>query len=482
MDKNSEQVQVPQEQPVKRKRGRPRTKQLPDENAPPKKRGRKPKPKDETAPKKVKRKFNKTLWKASDFTLSIMTRDSSPEREEVVLEVPINSEQVENPESLLSDNENNIDTVTDTNDRHIKRFKPDETIEKKTCIEDLIEERNDDDEEIERRLENTMERLPESLFLKKPKKPISPPLYNPEIDIGGGINHLKLVTSFNDDVVLSDSDIDDKEIQFTDIRLSESSSSENSTSENDSSEEEFNLRIEKRRKPGESRIDVSKIKPIFQTSAPDHIPYSSNLINSGINHKEIYSVLPQIYNFTDGKDVNWPERTNIHCWWDCHSFDTVPIPAPMECNRTLKKFKVRGCFCSFNCALAFVASTERAQDTSLVNYFYTRWIGKRVNIRKAPPREALDIFGGPMTIDEFRKSFTSMTRIELVKPPLIPQTEKIEFSFIRPLINKKTTGEIKDENNNLEDVSKIIPATKLARKKSIRKGKASISSQFQKIK
>lgn len=483
MEKDPEHLE---EHPVKRKRGRPRTKERPAENATPKKRGRKPKPKeDDPKAKKTKKKFETKIWKASDISLTIMTRDLSPKRE-TILEIPINSDNVTNPDELLAETTGSqvVPIGQNPDERFAKRFKPDDTMPraKPNNLTELVDERNSQDKEFAQLNDQAEKKLPKSLFTKRPKKPVSPPEYNPNIDIED-VKELKIVAGFNDDAELLENEIDEKTIEFrtqSDDNCSMSSSSMSTSESSNDDDEVFKVSVVKAyKKPGETFVDASKRVPDFQTTMPEHIPFSTSLINSGIVYKEIYSVLPEIYEFSaNGKTLDWPERTSIHCLWDTYSFDTVPIPVPISYNKNLRKFRVRGCFCSFNCALAYSLNSN-LRNTPLLSYFYTRWTGKSAHIKRAPPREALAIYGGTLTIDQFRKSFNTLTRINLIVPPVIPQVEKLEFSHVRPLVNNpKSDSLFPNSRNNLENVSKIIPETRLQRKVPMHKEKSSILAQF----
>ena len=270
---------------------------------------------------------------------------------------------------------------------------------------------------------------------------------------------LQIVKRFNDTSSFEEPEV----MQVEHISSSSDSSDTDSSSEKPKNPDQFR--------------NKGPAVPAFKTAVPGHIPYRTSLINTGIVHKEIYDVLPTIYEFSKSgsRDEKWPKRTNIHCWWDAHSFNTVPIPAPCDYNRTLRKFRVNGCFCSFNCALAYVSQTSSANG-SLLNYFYKKWTGKKCYLKAAPPRQALAIFGGPLTIQQFRENFNSETKINLIVPPLIPRIQKIEFSYVKPLVGNSTPRNTID--NNLEDVSQLIPQTKLRRSKPLQTGKSSISTQF----
>jgi hypothetical protein len=120
--------------------------------------------------------------------------------------------------------------------------------------------------------------------------------------------------------------------------------------------------------------------------------------------------------------------TNIVCWWCTHKFDTIPCFLPEDF--TDGKFYVLGCFCSFNCAVAYNFSLNdyKVWDRySLLNKMYYIINGKHEHITMSPPREILEKFGGTISIEEFRKSLVSCTKeYRLVLPPMIPIIPFIE--------------------------------------------------------
>lgn len=115
---------------------------------------------------------------------------------------------------------------------------------------------------------------------------------------------------------------------------------------------------------------------------------------------------------------SWPDKTDLWCWHCCHTFDTKPIPFPLKYDEKLQRFSVVGTFCSWNCAKAFkqnAGSFRRGIDENIFTLFYKRCTGTIKSIPAAPPKYLLDVFGGPLTIEEFRnktakdeKSFVSM--------------------------------------------------------------------------
>jgi hypothetical protein len=118
------------------------------------------------------------------------------------------------------------------------------------------------------------------------------------------------------------------------------------------------------------------------------------------------------------------------------------------------KFYVNGCFCTFNCCASYNFSKNDDnvwERYSLLNLMYKKMYDKKfVKINLAPPREILKIFGGYMTIDEFREnSYKNDKTFVVVNPPLISIIPKIEEN-----INNVT----KNSKNNLPIVNEVILA------------------------
>jgi hypothetical protein len=126
----------------------------------------------------------------------------------------------------------------------------------------------------------------------------------------------------------------------------------------------------------------------------------------------------------------WPDRVNIYCWHCCHPFKNKPTSIPMYIKN--KTFYVFGAFCSYNCAAAYNLNSNDYNKNiryELLNYMYKLlYNNNSVDIIPAPQKEILQIFGGNVTIDQFRKNFISNEKeFKILKPPLIsiiPQVEE----------------------------------------------------------
>lgn len=104
--------------------------------------------------------------------------------------------------------------------------------------------------------------------------------------------------------------------------------------------------------------------------------------------------------FIEGIKEEWPEKTDIFCWWCCHSFDTIPIPCPIEYDEIRDRYKVNGVFCSWSCAAAY--SVKEHTSLALIYQLKNELCGYSENIVVAPPKHCLKAFGGYMTIKDYR--------------------------------------------------------------------------------
>lgn len=106
----------------------------------------------------------------------------------------------------------------------------------------------------------------------------------------------------------------------------------------------------------------------------------------------------------------WPERTHLACFWCEHTFDWPPVGAPVHHDPKKDVYRLKWNFCSFNCCKAWMLDK---QMSSVPNIFWmaTRLYGSKSEyarriegIQAAPRKEALQKYGGWMTIDEFRSN------------------------------------------------------------------------------
>lgn len=167
--------------------------------------------------------------------------------------------------------------------------------------------------------------------------------------------------------------------------------------------------------------------------------------NSSLKERRVYMMKTNFINLDDNQQ-ELAESTDIYCWWCCHPFDNPPCQLPEKYYE--KKYHVFGCFCSYNCALAYnldLDDYKTNERTTLLAYLYSEIYGKNIKLEAALPKKALKIFGGPFTIDKFREhSINNEKEFRFIMPPMIS---------IVPLIEE----DYKDKNKNSYKTNKYIP-------------------------
>lgn len=129
------------------------------------------------------------------------------------------------------------------------------------------------------------------------------------------------------------------------------------------------------------------------------------------------------------KNNEWPSTTSIHCYWCCHKFSNPPFGIPVKYMND--RFHVFGCFCSLECAASYnfdsknISADEMWERYSLINMLSHKIMHVPV-IKPAPSRLALKMFGGHLTIDQFREYFKTNKVININFPPMMTITQQIE--------------------------------------------------------
>ena len=111
-----------------------------------------------------------------------------------------------------------------------------------------------------------------------------------------------------------------------------------------------------------------------------------------------------------------PEQTSTPCQWCLHAFGNPPVGIPFKKNSE-GGFDAFGIFCSLECASAFNFDRLHASHTAFARHTMCCEIAtmqaqqtvRPVHIRPAPQRELLQLFGGPLSISEFRDKDAAYT-------------------------------------------------------------------------
>jgi len=146
----------------------------------------------------------------------------------------------------------------------------------------------------------------------------------------------------------------------------------------------------------------------------------------------------------DNTTFKWKETTNLSCWWCVHPFDNPPFGLPIKYENNV--YEVQGCFCSLNCAKAYNLKENNyrtSEINSLIEDFRRELFGiSSLPVITAPPRQTLNIFGGYLTIDDFRKEFYLMNKnIIHLSPTVAPVKNLFEEEYHDKIIRANPTGE-----------------------------------------
>lgn len=146
--------------------------------------------------------------------------------------------------------------------------------------------------------------------------------------------------------------------------------------------------------------------------------------------KKIHNIMMEFTNFNEKKFL----QTKTCCWHCCHSFKSMPCGIPINYEKNL--FYVKGIFCSFNCALTYNNNSKENENIiqereSLIYLLYKKINNvKNIDLKYAPEKEVLEMFGGKLTIEEFRENNSTYN---IIFPPivfLIPQLEETKKNII----------------------------------------------------
>ena len=128
------------------------------------------------------------------------------------------------------------------------------------------------------------------------------------------------------------------------------------------------------------------------------------------------------------KNIDKHQLTNVACFWCCHRFENSYLGLPMKYKNDV--FEVYGCFCSFECMCAYNFYSNETSHNRWEIYNLINIMAKSMQyddyIYPAPPRKCLDMFGGYMSIDEFRNFKNSNKIININKTPFVVIVDQIE--------------------------------------------------------
>lgn len=119
--------------------------------------------------------------------------------------------------------------------------------------------------------------------------------------------------------------------------------------------------------------------------------------------------------FYNGSPFDSEDRTDIHCFWCRHPFDTPPRFCPLQYDPEHHRYEVDGIFCSDECATAHIMDNKNNIMYKDSQSLLCRMVRDRTGaypthpIQPAPSWKLLSAYGGDMRIEQFRETFEKET-------------------------------------------------------------------------
>lgn len=156
--------------------------------------------------------------------------------------------------------------------------------------------------------------------------------------------------------------------------------------------------------------------------------------------------------------MNYIGNRRACCFWDSCEFDNPAIYIPKFFLNGV--YHVYGCFCSPECASAYlmkenIDSSVKFERYHLLNFIYSKVYGYTKNIKPAPnPHYMLSKYYGNLSIPEYRALFQKERLFLVVDKPMtrvLPELHEDNDSFI--LSNKIIAGgSSKSKKTNKNDI------------------------------
>jgi hypothetical protein len=168
--------------------------------------------------------------------------------------------------------------------------------------------------------------------------------------------------------------------------------------------------------------------------------------------------LVQFNDSSERKEI--PKQSDAACFWCCYGFTHRPVVLPIR--DTGEYLQVTGNFCCPECAVAYLF--DMRQDS------HTRWeqlallyrvYGEACHgtIHPAPPRTSLTLFGGSLSIQDYRKMIQSQkVRVDVHLPPMVSILATMDtkpIDFYDASLTKNVNETVKERLQKAEEVLRL---------------------------
>lgn len=195
-------------------------------------------------------------------------------------------------------------------------------------------------------------------------------------------------------------------------------------------------------------------QPVIQETKPEH-----SIPEQETDYYNLKSTLLIQYN--DSAEVKTiPKTSDVACFWCCHTFTNRPVVLPIR--DTGEYLQVTGNFCCPECATSYLFdmrqdSHTRWEQFALLNRLYGE--ACQGKIHPAPVRNVLKLFGGNLSITEYRNLIRShKVRVDIHLPPMVSILATMDtkpIDFYDASLTKGVTETIKERLQKAEEVLRL---------------------------
>ena len=208
--------------------------------------------------------------------------------------------------------------------------------------------------------------------------------------------------------------------------------------------------------PNSLFINVTK-----EAIIPPHME-DKNSTSDCKNGKDLKMIWTKLADLQKNLHTNNIDDKKSACFWCTYDFDNPPIYIPKH--HIKNSYHVYGCFCSPECATAYlmkenIDSSSRFERYYLLNYIYSKIYDYKTSIKPAPnPEYMLDKFYGNLSIQEYRSLLKNDRLFLIVDKPLtriMPELHEDNDDFI--ISNKSiASNSYQIKKNSKKEVKKEI--------------------------
>jgi hypothetical protein len=195
----------------------------------------------------------------------------------------------------------------------------------------------------------------------------------------------------------------------------------------------------------EKEIPVESFVNVNEKNFSENKRYTTKMVSECTLNNDSLKKIKVVTTTKDQIKISteWPDKTDICCWWCCHTFECTPCTLPTKYDSLRKRYTFSGIFCSWSCVKAYNldrSDHKKYECASLISLLVQQLHGvsSAIRIKPAPPRQALKIFGGYLDIESFRAE-TDIDGYQL---------NLVKFNYIYPEITEIKNIKIKQEKKN----------------------------------